>query len=283
MGRHIFTSMEKINIFLITSALIIGALVGWTHLAQTGAPNHITGAIMPHHLLVDFEIEKTYALIAKQNPNIRTLIVLSPNHFGYGFNAIQTTNANISHLAVEEINTLATTLSIFIEPKYFTKEHGIMVHIPFIQKHFPDTTIIPIIIKQGTNQKKLDALITALRPQLDEKTLIIASIDFVHYTDEQTSMMEDKRTMEWITSHSLSDDAQTAFATLTQIAKSMPHVANPDAVAIDSPESLYVMTQLLQNTPTTKAVIQKRTSSNSLLHVDLADENTSHIFATFEK
>lgn len=273
------------HIKTIASALLVSALVLCTmwifwHKENT-KPNTVLGAILPHHLLVDYEIEKLYTYIASRDPDIRTIILISPNHFNYGQRYVQSTDIDLPALDVDKIHTLNTAGAFTIEPKYYSKEHGITVHIPYIQKHFPNAKIIPIIIKQTTPEEKLDTLIKALKTILDDHTLMIASIDFTHYVSEKYALPQDERTENWLLKESLTAAPKTTFDTLKGIAKTLdPDSA--DGVSMDSPESLYTITQLLQN-KNLSAIFHKRTSSNSLLHSAKGADNTSHLFFTFEK
>jgi AmmeMemoRadiSam system protein B len=72
-----------------------------------------------------------------------------------------------------------------------TKEHGIGSEFSFIQNTFPQAKITPIIVKP---RKFVDdtALIQAINEQkFPGKTLILASVDFSHYTDEDFARLHD--------------------------------------------------------------------------------------------
>ena len=177
-------------------------------------------------------------------PATDKIVLLSPNHFGYGINYIQTKN---------------------IEPDNMQKEHGITIHLDFIEKYFPDAEILPITIKQGTPEEKLDELIT----RLPKDAFIIASVDFSHLMPEDKSYSHDLQTLKY-----LETPKNKTLKALTDLADT----GNPDTTAIDSPESLYVLLKSL-NYP--KFQLYRRTSSLSLSKLTDPKDNTSHLFGLF--
>ncbi|MBL4695072.1 AmmeMemoRadiSam system protein B [Candidatus Gracilibacteria bacterium] len=225
--------MAKLLKIIGTSAAILAAL-------SSCSPQTPKAAIIPHHLFVESIIDEMYQKI----PATDKIVLLSPNHFGYGINYIQTKN---------------------IEPDNMQKEHGITIHLDFIEKYFPDAEILPITIKQGTPEEKLDELIT----RLPKDAFIIASVDFSHLMPEDKSYSHDLQTLKY-----LETPKNKTLKALTDLADT----GNPDTTAIDSPESLYVLLKSL-NYP--KFQLYRRTSSLSLSKLTDPKDNTSHLFGLF--
>jgi len=246
--------------------------------------DYIGGAVMPHHLLVKNDIESLYKKISAKNDYER-IIVISPNHFGYGYYPVQTSksiNKNLDGM----IDYDSAAIEILIEQKaiyngghLLENEHGITGHIPFVSKHFPKATFIPITIKPDTPREQLDKLINNLASLNLSRTLIIASVDFSHVIDEETALNRDTETIKWF-------GANHNNSTNTEILNEIKALAkinnnNPDSIALDSPETIYVLHHLMRIKNSTKFSLYKRTSSASLLKIDDPAENTSHIFGTF--
>ncbi|MFP4173240.1 MAG: AmmeMemoRadiSam system protein B [Candidatus Hydrogenedentota bacterium] len=66
-------------------------------------------------------------------------------------------------------------------------EHGIEVVLPFLQERLDEFRIIPVVVgdlrgEDGrVDQRKARAIASALEPQLTERTLLVASVEFTHY------------------------------------------------------------------------------------------------------
>ncbi len=254
-------------------------------------PSNVVGAVLPHHLLVESFIDDFYAALAKKIQPAR-IILVSPNHFDNGVKYIQTatvTHKDLSNdlLDLPAIHFLASKAGAFIENKYYSVEHGIYVHYPFIKKYFPQAQIIPIILKRGTPQAQMDKLIADLQElqKIENKnTLILASVDFTHYVSEDIAAKNDRQTIayftQWSSVENLRNNPAQIFADLVRLSKS-PKEQNPDAVAIDSPETIYVLLNYLNDNGVHGFNLWNRTSTLSLTKLTDPNMNTSHIFGWF--
>jgi AmmeMemoRadiSam system protein B len=241
--------------------------------------NTVKGVIMPHHLIVSKNIEKLYAEIAASN-NIERVIILSPNHFHYGFNFIQTTDRLDANLDARFISELSGQKGAFLEPEYFEEEHGVGVHLPYVKQYFKDARIVPVIMKKYTPHDRLEHLIDVILKQNLKNTLVIASIDFSHYAEEKFASEDDAKTMDWLKEWSKNKGATDVFKEIHKLAKSS-YISNEEAVAIDSPESLYVLIRLMEAQGAYSFTFKERTSSAANFGVKDPLQNTSHIFGTF--
>lgn len=253
---------------------------------QTITEKSIKGIILPHHLLVKTQMDEFYKLTAKNHPNINRIILVSPNHFLYGFHYIQSTDQeftpkNSPKLDQYFIENLAKNTPLEIEPKDFEKEHGIMAELSFISKYFPKAKIVPITLKSDIPQDRLDSLIKEINKADLSNTLIIASIDFTHYETEDVSVENDNRTISWLKEWG-KEDQKDIFNSIKKLAKS-PAAITRSAVAIDSPESLYIVVKVMENLDAKTVSLWKRTSSASLLNIKNPLQNTSHLFITFSE
>lgn len=287
MGRNIIKNMEKIKYILlvILGVLTLGTLSSCSTESiadDDGSDNLIKGAVMPHHLIVDNYIDEFYSELAK-NTDIKRIILIAPNHFHYGFNYIQTTNSiQGATLDLDFVNYLYNEEALYIEPEFFDREHGVFVHYDFIHRHFPDAKVVPIIIKKYTSKELLDTLIETISERDLSNTLIISSIDFTHLTSEETALKNDDRTVNWLYEWSEKKHTENQFEDIHELAISLT-MDTEEAVAIDSPESLYVITQLMEKQNVYNFIPWKRTSSASLTGITDPLQNTSHIFMKFER
>ncbi len=240
-------------------------------------PKTLHGVILPHHNLVGNFIDQFYKEIS--NNNIKTVILISTNHYHIGKDYIITDNTLDTTLKLDKnlINKLSDQKVISIESGTLSGEHGIKVHIDRLEQEFPNIKILPIIIKWQTPEQILNKFIKAILQEVNmENTLVIASIDFSHFVTEETALNNDQRTKDWLKTWS----EEKTNTDLNQIWK-LEHSTVMDtkvSTALDSPETLYVFTKLMKENIDLE--IWKRTSSLSLVTDGKGDpmQNTSHLF-----
>lgn len=235
-------------------------------------------AIIPHHLLVKSFMEKFYKQLADKN-NYQRIVILAPNHFGYGFNFIQVSDVAsgeglgeiVVPIDMETVKNLDKDGVARLEPKLFEREHGIYTHYPFIEKYFPEAKVVPIIIKREATEKDLDELVAELKKLDNGKILYLASLDFTHYTDEESAVQNDLKMLEWLGDDG-SKDLESALVAGTSVDQTN------ESVAIDSPEALYVIGRLADGM---QFGFWARTSSLSMINGLSPLQNTSHIFGYY--
>jgi len=236
----------------LLGVLIMGTLWGCAAPVESTSPaeseGEIRGVVLPHHLLVEDYMEDFYTEVAERvdGDSIESIILISPNHFGYGFHAIQTTDAWSTEdgrpgLDLETIEFLAENSPVAIEPLQFEKEHGITVHFPFLQDHFPNANVIPLTVKNKIPETMLEQFLSVFDDVGFENTLVIASIDFTHYVAEEVAVRNDERTVEWL--ENLPQTIQ--LEEIVELAVSLDADKNSESVAMDSPETLYLLLKLI--------------------------------------
>jgi len=267
MAKSIRKTIRRINIILIGALIILSALIllypfrlpekiKTSEIATI--KGKISGIVLPHHLLVEHFIDEFYKEVSINRSDIKEIILISPNHFFYGFDYIQR------------------------DPKNLKKEHGIMNELPFIKKYFPKAKVTPYTIKPGTPQNKLDLLIDNISKQKLDHSLIVASIDFSHYESEVISENNDAKTVIFLQKLNTLPKEENIFKTLKTLSIS-PKVASNESVAIDSPETLYVLVKLMDLQNSDIFHLWKRTSTIGILPHTKPKDNTSHIFGFFVK
>jgi len=260
-------TIRKINIILIGALIILSALILFypfklpekIHTYKVSdIKGKVYGIVLPHHLLVENFIDTFYKEVSENRPDITEIILISPNHFFYGFEYIQG------------------------ETKNLEKEHGIMNELSFIKKYFPKAKITPYTIKPGTPQNRLDSLISQVSKENPDNTLIIASIDFSHYEAKKTAEFTDAKIVRFLENLKSLSKETNIFEKLKTLSES-PKEFSKEAVAIDSPETLYVLIKLMQIQNSDNFYLWKRTSTLSLTKIKDPLQNTSHIFGFFVK
>ena len=147
----------------------------------------LSGMVAPH---AGYKYSGTTAAFAYnqiKGKDFNRVVILSPSHREYfpGISiypgiAYQTPlgDVEIDKQLADEITDNEEL--IYFDEEGHRQEHGIEVHLPFLQIVLSNFKIVPIVMG---DQKKIyvDALAKKLSKVVDEKTLIIASSDLSHF------------------------------------------------------------------------------------------------------
>lgn len=128
----------------------------------------IYGAIIPHDPSVQYMNTELFKKLILQNPKL--IILLGPNHFEKG-------NTDIL------INDI---------PK---EEYSISENSSLLKQLLPNAEILPIIFKKRTSLLEINNLISDLTKNIDENTIIIATVDFSHYLSLEKARLKDAETL----------------------------------------------------------------------------------------
>ncbi|MFA4999904.1 MAG: AmmeMemoRadiSam system protein B [Patescibacteria group bacterium] len=162
--------------------------------------NGVLGLIAPHHdLAADYSAE-LFQKICRYN--IKRVIIVGPNHENTGAGDIITgpiaynlpdgrVNSNQGMvariikegIAVSDISRLST-------------EHSISNITPYVNYCFPEAEIVPLILNNRITLEQAKALGEYLAADLNQETIIIASIDFSHYLPTERARVNDEITRE---------------------------------------------------------------------------------------
>jgi len=219
----------------------------------------IKGGVVPHHLVSAHTIAAFFETIQAQHPS--TVVIIGPNHFDQGPGLIQSTgrdwktpfgNVRTNHTVVQALKQ-AGVLSVH-EPT-FEQEHSMYSLIPFVRYSLPDTTVVPIVLKEVPGRDHLDKFIAALLPALPKDAVIIASVDFSHYQTVPVAAFHDERTMSIV--------RNSDFERLS-------------SAEVDSTASLYTLLKLMEAYKTQHIVHEFHTNSAVLAGTREETETTSH-------
>jgi MEMO1 family protein len=148
---------------------------------------HVYGIVLPHHIPTTIEGLIEYYVKVGKTQTVRRIIIVGPDHTDSGIAPVTTSNtAFVTRFAtLKPIPGLATELQekglAHIEENPFINEHSIGAQVLVISKVFPKAEITPIIIRSDAKKSKLDAIAVELAKNLDENTILVASVDFSHY------------------------------------------------------------------------------------------------------
>lgn len=185
MGIFLHTYMKIILVCLSLAVFLSGCGLK-TKTKISVQKSEIIGGIVPHHDLVNKEIERFWNQI-KSTSSVDTLIIIGPDHRQLAREKIVTTLRatsfqNGTALNTSFINSLIKSGAVKEDDDIFINEYSIQIHIPFIRQFLPQAAIIPILIGEDAtteDTKKLSEEILLL--SLQNKIGIVGSIDFSHY------------------------------------------------------------------------------------------------------
>lgn len=179
---------------------------------QKKVSDKIYGIVVNHHLLAGRLIAENLSLAETQK--IKTIILISPNHFQVGRGKILTsaydwqTPYGVLPADREILRKLNGTAIVDEVP--FEKEHGIFNEVAFIKKSFPKAKFVPIIIKDNLPESDAFELAEKLNSILPNDALVIASLDFAHEMTSDAADLADKKSMAILNNFDYTEVSQMA-------------------------------------------------------------------------
>jgi len=205
------------------------AAIGRYSSQDNPAGSSVVGAIVPHHDLAADYTAELFQHIARRD--IRTVIIVGPNHANSGAGDIITGSVAYG-LPHNQVHSSSTLVARILEDKIAVSdtdrlktEHSIYNIVPYVDYYFPQAEIVPIILSGRVSKAQAEDLGKYLARHLDEKTLIIGSIDFSHYLATEKARANDLVTRAALIGHDYEklysfsndyiDSPQTAVTVLT--------------------------------------------------------------------
>lgn len=162
-------------------------------------------AIAPHHDLAAQYVAELFSKLS--NPEIKTVIVVGPNHENVGATDVVTGVIDYQlldgELATDAdwVDWLEQEKLANIEPERFSNEHSIYALAPFVKYYFPEARIVPLILKSSLSPAEAQRLGEVLADKIkssnnEDNTLVIGSIDFSHYLPTEQANLKDAETRQ---------------------------------------------------------------------------------------
>ncbi|MBT4349429.1 AmmeMemoRadiSam system protein B [bacterium] len=218
----------------------------------------VYGGIIPHHLMVKENIAAFFEGI--EDYDYDTVVLIGPNHFDAGQNDIILSKAKWRTPYGELMPDLVLTDKLIqegylVDEAPFYAEHSISGLVSFIKKSLPKANIVPIILKVDTPAEDAFRLAEVLEQSVNqEKTLVLASVDFSHYLTVPVADFHDLKNRSVIESF----DFDRVYD-----------------LEIDSPASIYAVLKYLELSKKQNAELIFATNSGNL--INKTDEpTTSH-------
>lgn len=159
--------------------------------------------ITSHHLPTASPlINNFYYQLKKSRPDIKTFVVIGPDHFEKCKQKFVTTdmpvNTMFGQLPVDQklVKELVKA-GIKKESGCFVGEHSIGVEANFIKKIFPKAEIVPILLSYSAKDKNFENVIKVLVKNKAD-IFVVESTDFTHYVDASKANINDQFSSKWI-------------------------------------------------------------------------------------
>jgi len=229
---------------------------------------NILSAVSPHHLLAREGIENLFSTIGSDD--VRTVVVLSPNHFSFGRSAAQISLSSWStpdgelltdQAAAEKL--LADVSFLKNEEETFKNEHGIFALTPFIKKYFPKANIVALAIHDKLSVEDAKTLAETIARDLPN-AFVIASADMSHYLPHYAAAFHDE-----ITERTLARGCQNDLCEVD--------------LEVDSNNILSMLMQINRIRGTEVFSLTGHSDALALTDSDNWKENTSHLLGYFIK
>jgi AmmeMemoRadiSam system protein B len=186
------------------------------------------GGVVPHHNLASPLIAEFFSRLVSDNSDIKTFIILGPNHSNLGLSAVISCNVNWQVQAgnvstdFEILNELDKGRYLAIDENHCVSDQAIQTLIPFIEDYFPDAEIVPLLFSSKSDNEITTLLAEEISQISNPDIFIIASLDFSHYLPLVLAEEKDLITIQAIErrdykniSHFNSDYVDSPYALIT--------------------------------------------------------------------
>ena len=149
-------------------------------------PGPVRGIVSPHAGYVYSGQTAAFAYRLLQGSGVNRVIVLAPSHrmpfHGASIAAVDYYETPLGRipLARQICDKLTGHALIQSIPGAHSDEHSLEIQLPFLQQVLGEFRLVPLVIG-NLSAGECAGLADALRPFMDEKTVVVASSDFTHY------------------------------------------------------------------------------------------------------
>ena len=164
------------------------------------AGHRVTGITVPHHLVAADLIARGFRCASYGSPTSGSFSFRPIISGGRGCRLRRRAERSRRFSAMSRATKVLSTRFLSACPKVaesalFAKEHGVHAVLPFVARFFPKAKIVPIALRIDSKREDWLALVDALAPLVDSKTLVVQSTDFSHYLDHGKARRRDQQTM----------------------------------------------------------------------------------------
>lgn len=265
-GTQVRVEVSSSHPSFVTARELNSVLASWQP-NNVSIPGRVVSAVVPHHLVAGRLIAGVMEILARQEPEV--IVVVGPNHSNKGGKVItgtygwQTPGGIVEAQGAIVRSLLDKGLAVKDE-EVLAKEHSVGALVPLIRHFLPGARIVPLILHHDVSLKEVDALLEALKPLLNEKAIMLSSVDFSHYLTRSQAQAKDQETLK----HMRNFD----YITLYRLGNDY----------LDSPASLAAAFRLAQGEGIAEFRLLENTNSGIIMKNDIM-ETTSYFTLVFSK
>ncbi len=227
----------------------------------------ISCGVVPHHLVAGELIAEFMKALALQKPEV--IILIGPNHPNAEEPIITgsydwETPEGIVNTNEEIVQKLLSQGKVAENNKVLAKEHSVGNLMPFVKHYMPETEVVPLILHHDVTFQEVDDLLEILNPYLEQKAVLVGSVDFSHYLTRAQAEEKDKETLK----------VMQNFDYLT-----LAHMGNDH---LDSPASLACVLRVAESKDIKEFQVLANTNSGVIMENDLM-ETTSYFTLIFRE
>lgn len=133
-------------------------------------------------------------------PPVRRILLLGPSHrVAFAGIAAPSHSRFVTPLGSVRLDIAAITELVEAGlarsfDRAHSEEHGLEVHLPFVQRVLGDVTVVPLVVGEAGP----DEVLAVIERLWDDETLVVVSSDLSHYEDWASAREHDRRTAERI-------------------------------------------------------------------------------------
>jgi MEMO1 family protein len=166
---------------------VTNELEGYLSKVKTKKRDNVIALISPHAGYRYSGQTAAYGISQLKGKKYERVIILGPSHQMYLKNRASLPKATHYATPLGEVQIDTKFMAQLLKSPYFSDsenahegEHSVQIQLPFLQVALKKFSIVPIVIGQLDPQARAEIANTILN-HIDDKTLVIASSDFVHY------------------------------------------------------------------------------------------------------
>lgn len=229
--------------------------------------DRIVSGVVPHHLVAAGPIADFFSRLSPQKPDL--VILVGPNHPNKGSKIITgsydwQTPEGLVITDQRAVNALVDQGLAVKNEDVLGKEHSVGALMPMVRHYLPQARVVPVILQHNVSLEEIDALIKGLEPNIDDRTVLISSVDFSHYLTRQEAEAMDKETLRYMRDY----DFNNLF-----------RLGNDH---LDSPPALAAAFRLAQGQGIKEFTVLQNTNSGVIMRNDMM-ETTSYFTIVFTR
>lgn len=160
--------------------------------------------VVNHHVLAIDLLAEFFKSLKRSRPDIKTFIILSPDHFSRGHGISISSLAYATPVGAIEVNQdFFESLKNLgyadgTSARLFENEHGVGALVPFVAREFPEADIVPIFLRSDISLKQAYKLGQDLAGFKSDDTMLLLSSDMSHFLNSDVARDRDGQTLDWL-------------------------------------------------------------------------------------